>query len=146
MTPIADLPDRVVLALLVWGEARGESLAGQVAVACVVRNRLKQAVNTAPRWRDVCLAPAQFSCFNPGSPEEAAMGEAAKIAMTSTRTPALSQALWIADGVMSGAALDLVHGADHYLTTSLLQSAPPSWAKDQPVLAVYGAHSFLKVA
>ena len=68
MTPLHELPDRVVLALTIWGESRGECVEGQIAVACVVRNRLKRAISTAPRWRDICLAPEQFSCFNEDDP------------------------------------------------------------------------------
>lgn len=146
MTPLCELPDRVVLALLIWGEARGEALAGQVAVACVVRNRLKMAVNTAPRWRDVCLAPEQFSCFNEDDPNRGPIDRAAVNLMTALPTPELAQALWIAEGVMSGAAKDVTAGANHYLTTALLHAKPPSWAKNQPVLVTIGAHAFLNVA
>ena len=61
---IASLPDRLVLALLIWAESRGEPVEGQIAVGCVVRNRLNESTEAAPRWRDICLAPEQFSCFN----------------------------------------------------------------------------------
>ncbi len=146
MTALADLPDRIVLALTIWGESRGESVQGQIAVACVVRNRLKRAISTAPRWRDVCLAPEQFSCFNADDPNAGPIARAVVNLMTATPTPELAQALWIADGVMSGAAKDNTQGATHYLVTSLLNTKPPSWAQGQPVLAVIGAHSFLNVA
>jgi hypothetical protein len=43
--------------------------------------------------------------------------------MTALPTPELAQALWIADGVMSGAVKDNSHGATHYLTTALLAGA-----------------------
>ncbi len=146
MTPLRELPDRVVLALTIWGESRGEPVEGQIAVGCVVRNRLKRAINTAPRWRDVCLAQEQFSCFNDGDPNAGPVARAAVNLMTSVPTPELAQALWISDGVMSGAAKDVTHGATHYLTTALLNAHPPSWAKDQPVLVTIGAHAFLDVA
>lgn len=146
MTALADLPDRIVLALTIWGESRGEPVEGQIAVACVVRNRLKRAGGIAPRWRDICLAPEQFSCFNEDDPNAGPIARAAANLMTAVPTPELAQALWIADGVMSGAAKDNTLGATHYLTTGLLNAKPPSWAKNQPVLAVIGAHSFLNVA
>jgi len=122
------LPDRIVLALLIWGESRGEPVEGQIAVANVVRNRLKRAVNTTPRWRDVCLAPAQFSCFDANDPNAAAIQNAAALLTTATLTPALEQAQWIADGMIIGACQDNTRGSNHYITKQLYQTNPPSWA------------------
>jgi N-acetylmuramoyl-L-alanine amidase len=143
MTALIDLPDRVVLALLVYGESRGEPLLGQIAVACVVRNRLKLAVNTAPRWRDVCLAPKQFSCFNKDDANYPTVLLAADILMTRPLASDLQQALWIADGIISGACQDVTAGSVNYLTTQLLESKPPSWARNKPINVVIGHHSFL---
>lgn len=140
MTPLIDLPDRVVLALLIWGESRGESVQGQIAVACVVRNRLKR---TGGRWRDICLAAEQFSCFNEGDPNAGPIARAAVNLMTSLPTPELAQSLWIADGVMSGVVKDNTNGSLNYLTSALLKTKPPAWAKNKTVLAVIGQHSFL---
>ena len=50
----------IILALTLWGEARGEPLAGKHAVASVIWNR---AQGDPERFRRVCLAPAQFSCW-----------------------------------------------------------------------------------
>lgn len=146
MAPLTELPDRVILALLIFGESRGEPVEGQIAVANVVRNRLRLAVNTAPRWRDICLAPEQFSCFNAFDPNAGPIAKASINLMTSQPTPELAQALWIADGAISGAAKDNTHGATHYLTSWLLNTTPPRWAKGQPVLVSIGDHSFLRVA
>lgn len=146
MTPLSELPDRIVLALTIWGEARGEPVEGQVGVANVVRNRLWRAARATMRWRDVCLAPEQFSCFNVNDPNAGPIARAAVSLMTTLPTPELAQALWIADGVIAGAVKDNTRGATHYLVTALLHTKPPSWAKDQPVLVVLGDHSFLHVA
>jgi spore germination cell wall hydrolase CwlJ-like protein len=144
MTPIHQLPDAVVLALTIYGEARGEPVEGQIAVACVVRNRLK--AKAGARWRDICLAPAQFSCFNADDPNYALMERAANVLMTQSPPPELAQAEWIADGIISGACYqDPTNGANHYLTESLFLSHPPSWAINQPVRASVGRHIFLDV-
>lgn len=66
--------DLDTVALTVWGEARGESMVGQSAVAWVIRNR-----QANPGWwsrphhtlADVCLASYQFSCWNRNDPNYA---------------------------------------------------------------------------
>jgi hypothetical protein len=140
MTPLHDLPAPILLALLIWGEARGEPVEGQIAVACVVRNRV---LREGHDWRAVCLAPKQFSCFNVDDPNYPKILRAADVLLTGTPTPELAQACWIAEGVIAGHVLDNTSGAKNYLTTALLQSRPPRWAVDRPILAVIGAHSFL---
>ena len=139
---LQELPISIVLALLIWGEARGESVEGQVAVACVVRNRVKYQGTPDP-WRTVCLAPYQFSCFNESDPNYPKIQRAAVVLMTGELTRDLRQALWIAEGILDDAVIDNTHGALNYLTTELLHRKPPRWAIDRPVLAKIGAHSFL---
>jgi len=60
--------DRDILARTLWGEARGEGLAGQIAVAWTIRNRVFDG--KAKSWwgegyAGVCLKPWQFSCLEP---------------------------------------------------------------------------------
>ena len=135
-----ELPAEIVLALLIWGEARGEPIEGQVAVGCVVRNRVARS---GQDWRTVCLAPKQFSCFNAADPNAPKIQRAAVVLMTGEPTPALAQAVWIAQGLLQHAVIDNTHGALNYLTTELLQRKPPRWAIGRPVLARIGAHTFL---
>lgn len=146
MAPLNALPDRIVLALTIWGESRGEPVEGQIAVACVVRNRRLGHAAPTPEWRAICLAPEQFSCFNADDPNDGPIARAAAALMTGADTPDLAQALWIADGLIAGHVKDNTRGATHYLVTALLRSHPPTWAAGQPVLAAIGHHSFLKVA
>jgi len=52
-----------VLTRTVYGEVRGESEAGQAAVAWVIRNRVaKGRAQMGKTIKDVCLKPSQFSC------------------------------------------------------------------------------------
>lgn len=65
MTAIAK--DRDVLARTLWGEVRGESLEGQIAVAWSIRNRVN--AGKAKSWwgegyTGVCQKPYQFGCWN----------------------------------------------------------------------------------
>lgn len=136
-----DLPARIVLALTVWGEARGEPIEGQIAVASVVRNR---ALRLGYEWVRVCLANGQFSCFNENDPNLPKILMAAENLLSPEPTLLLAQALWIADGVIKGVVRDNTRGSQNYLTTDLLHSEKaPRWTFDRPILAVIGGHSFL---
>ena len=55
----------VLLGLCVYGEARGESVLGQIAVSEVVFNRYQSTDYGA--IEEILLQPLQFSCFNRGN-------------------------------------------------------------------------------
>lgn len=140
------LSDRDVLALTLWGETRGEPIDGKIAVACVIRNRMARRRQSA---RDVCLAPMQFSCWQPKDGRanyDALMLIAEPLAAgKEPRDAALRECQWIADGILSGACRDIVHGADHYLTTTLLSSTKkPGWVRTMTFAASVGAHAFYR--
>ncbi|VVO24210.1 hypothetical protein PS723_04459 [Pseudomonas fluorescens] len=66
--------NRDILARTLWGEARGEGLAGQIAVAWTIRNRVNDG--KAKSWwgegyAGVCLKAWQFSCWNKNDPNYA---------------------------------------------------------------------------
>ena len=144
MIDLHTMPPSVILAVLIWGEARGEPIQGQIAVANVVRNRVLHRNDL--NWLAVCLADRQFSCFNVDDPNYHLIQRAVGNLTTALPTPELAQAKWIADGVMAGVVKDNTKGATHYLETVLLTTKPPAWAVNQPVLVEIGHHSFLKVA
>ena len=61
--------DTDILARTIYGEARGESISGQEAIASVILNRVAFAKRRGRYWwgntiAGVCLAPWQFSCWN----------------------------------------------------------------------------------
>jgi len=62
-----------VLARTIYGEARGETVRGKEAVACVIMNRVRRAQERGGYWwgasvEKVCLKPWQFSCWNEHDP------------------------------------------------------------------------------
>lgn len=65
---VHDHHDVVTLARTLWGEARGEPIEGQVAVAWVIRNRADgarfagQLLGREGAVAHVCLTLWQFSC------------------------------------------------------------------------------------
>ncbi|SDH75025.1 cell wall hydrolase [Roseospirillum parvum] len=135
-TPCAG--DVETLARTLWGEARGEPLAGLVAVAHVVVNRARR-----PGWWSepdhtltaVCRRPWQFSCWNTDDPNRVLLND------LTLATPAFRRAMMVACGVVDGRdgfAEDPTGGATHYHNTAV---APP-WAQGHRPSARIGRHLF----
>jgi len=68
MVDLTEIPEDDLLARVIWGEARSESILGQVAVACAALNRLARPVLYGKTLRDVLLRPKAFSCLNHNDP------------------------------------------------------------------------------
>lgn len=137
------LTDAQIVALTLWGEARSEPVEGRIAVACVLRNRLR-----AGRWGrtydSVCLWPYQFSCWNHGDPNLPKL-DAFRTQFEAGKAPVdtvLRECLWIADGLMVNAILPRVGQSTHYYATSLVK--PPKWAAGGQFIARIGRHLFFE--
>ena len=145
---LVELPERAIVALTIFGEARGEGPEGQIAVANVIRNRAAcQRYGFGLSPREVCLKPLQFSCWNEADSNRSLLLDVAEtLRQNRAPGPLLRQCLWIAGGLETDQFVDNTHGATHYLTHALLTSHPPAWAVNQKVLGVIGAHAFLRVA
>ena len=145
---IARLNTRDVIALTLFGEARGEGPEGRIAVANVLRNRL-ETKRFGPTLRTVCLQPHQFSCWITagGATNFAVLIDTARLIIGGHRPgPVLRECQWIADGLMLDSFVDNTKGATHYLTTHLYATDPPSWAVNQRVLVQISNHVFLRAA
>ncbi|CAI8706391.1 N-acetylmuramoyl-L-alanine amidase [Pseudomonas sp. IT-196MI5] len=132
--------DRDILARTLWGEARGESLAGQIAVAWTIRNRVNDG--KAKSWwgegyAGVCQKPYQFSCWNRNDPNYAYLSGAKSIPFRE-----FAQAQIAADQVMAGKVSDPTGGATHYFATTM--PIPPKWIKDAKQTLKLGRHIFFK--
>lgn len=133
-----------ILTLTLYGEARGEAIEGQIAVANVIMNRFISNRSKYKTIIDVCLEPKQFSCWNVGDPNRVKLGllvdqisegyDVAKID---------SQLAWIAAGIISRSIRDNTKGSNHYMTTDLyLSDKKPSWANNPKSTKVIGNHTF----
>lgn len=128
-----------VLALTIWGEARGQSHEGRVAVGNVAMNRVRW-----PRWwgrtvHGVCLAPRQFSCWNPGDVNRAKIE--ALVAAGFQGNTAYPDCFAIAQALLAGTQEDLTQRADHYHT----RAVSPSWAAGQTPVAEIDDHRFYRL-
>lgn len=99
------LTDRQAVGLTILGEARDQSLVGQIAVACCIRNRLARPARFGESWRAVCLRRRQFSCWEEigGASNYAAVLAAAERLVSGFEPDpksAVGHCLWVADGVM----------------------------------------------
>lgn len=117
---LAALDDTQLLALCIWGEARGEPVIGQLAVTHVVLNRVAR-----PSWwghdvRSVILKEWQFSYFNSRSPG-----------------PGLVQ-LAIAELALGKLTLDPTLGATHYHAVGMT----PDWTRFMRHVVDIGKHRF----
>lgn len=140
------LPNEI-LALTIYGEARGEPIEGQVAVASVIRNRFQDNLQKYRSVKDVCLEPKQFSCWNDDDPNLAKLlAMAARIDATDTYPDKYyKQAYVIANAIAANTILDNTKGCRYYMELSLFQTKRPKWALAATNIKTIGNHVFFNV-
>jgi len=137
---VDQLTEDEVFVLTLYGECRGEPYFGQLAVACVIRNRLVDK-----RWPDsykeVCLQPKQFSFWNQVSPLSHLR---AVLALEDTK-----RLSYIAAGVRMWIIPDVTQGANHYINP-FARPAEPKWAQNVKQITLWpgeliGSHAFYRL-
>lgn len=137
--------DVLAMARTLFGECRGESLNGQIAVAWVIRNRAEH-----PGWwsrnRDgipddtieaVCLEPHQFSCW----------WDAQALKVRTVTVAKLKLFILLAQDILADRIPDPTDGADHYHTILRPEYAkvwPPKWAQGRTGKTI-GSHVFYRI-
>ncbi len=127
---------RLVVAATVYGEARGESDLGKLAVAFVIANRVRRPSWWGKDWTTVCLKPFQFSCWNRDDRNRAAI-------LGPKPVDVWRRCLEAADLAMLGATRDPTAGATHYFAPAVTKT-PPAWAAQMVQTLVVGKHVFLR--
>lgn len=113
----------ILLALCIWREARGESLAAQQAVAWTIRNRTLKPGWWGRDWVTCVLLPFQYSSFNHNDPNA--------VKWPIEADPAWADCLTAASQVFPDLPIipDPTSGATSYFDSSM-DSKPPYWATD----------------
>ena len=120
-----------------YGEARGESLAGIEAVANVILNRHKMAMHHQCTWwgktlSEICLKPQQFSCWNKTDPNFKLLQQD----LSDDKVYQICKR--IALRALHGNLIDNTHGATHYHNIRI----NPYWARGIVPSAHIGNHLF----
>jgi len=139
-----DEEDLMVMARTVWGEARGESEDGQLAVAYIILNRARNFKGRKGMFgngtiKSVCFAYKQFSCWNKDDPN---YNKILKLDQSDKEYSAIKK---ICFNVLLGKLHDITRGSTHYYAKSMKKE--PYWAKnieDDDKIAI-GNHFFMQV-
>ena len=139
-TPLSPtgLDEIEVLARTIYGEARGETVAGKEAVAAVILNRVRRAEKTGGTYwwgatiKKVCLKPWQFSCWNKNDLNRS------KVLGVEKTNRNFQTCLRIARRTIAGSLKDKTGGATHYHT----KSVDPIWSRGRMYSAEIGHHQF----
>jgi len=131
------MTDQDIMARTIYGEARGEGIAGMQAVANVILNRFS-LWDSHPHFgngtiESVCLAPWQFSCWNENDPNLPILKS------INDSDPVFIQCFEIAGNALEGSLADNTNGATFYYVRG---SKEPTWAFGKDPCASIGRHLF----
>ena len=124
--------DVEVLTRTIWGEARGESEEGMLAVGHVVINRVIRGGWWGDTVEEVCQQPFQFSCWNENDPNRS------KLIALNILSPDAGEALWSALTVLLEKHPDNTERSCHYHT----RGVTPHWSHGKTAVMEIGSHLF----
>lgn len=136
-----DVVDAHWMALTMWGEARGSGEEGMRAVGHVIANR-RESGRHGPYATDTVSEAYQFSCWNPGDPNRAAMQNVEALPQGSRDYALWLAAKRIAEDILAGRSADPTGGALYYHADHVA----PRWAAGMPPIARIGHHIFYLTA
>lgn len=147
-----------VLGLTGWAEARSyytphfgwrpAPMRNMLAVMCTPPNRLKaNPARFGGTMKDVCLQPFQYSCWNPGGANHAALLEQVQHVLDNTvKDGILEGCLFAASNILAEIQADIVNGATHYYSPASMipPGRIPDWAVGVTPVATIGGQLFFK--
>jgi spore germination cell wall hydrolase CwlJ-like protein len=126
------MEDLDTLARTIFGEARGETIEGKIAVAHVVLNRVRKKSWYGGTITEVCRWPWQFSCWNENDPN------LAKLTSVTLDDQAFQHCMYAALAAVLGQAPDPTSASTHYHTLSV----SPNWAAGKEPVTIIAVHKF----
>lgn len=125
------------MARTIWGEARGEGVAGMRAVACVIINRYEISLEKGGFWWgddiiQICQKPYQFSCWNRSDPNFR------KVISVDNQDKVFVSAMQTARKTIDGELPDITSGATHYHAKGIT----PYWAIGETPIFELNNHIF----
>lgn len=135
------LTDAQAGAVTLYGEARGESREGKIAVGSVILTRVDLRNWDGKTVKEVCYMQSQFSCFLSNDPNYPVLLTIAKdfnLCMLKNRR--LQECFEIFSGLLAGSILRSVH-ATQYLNPRAVAKIP-AWVKTMKHVASIGLHEF----
>lgn len=143
----AALTDRQAAIVTLFGEARGESKAGMIAVMSVFRNRVAHLSYWGTTIKSVCLHPWAFSCWwQAGSNFDATYAFAVKLMATApVWTSTEKSMLATIYAVVDGNDPDPTGGACFYDTNAYWAVQGHKDYAESEVTAVIGSQTFFNV-
>ncbi len=137
------LTDAQLLALAIYGEARGETREGRIAVGSVILERRDAGGWFGEGIKGVILKPYQFSCFLPGDPNFTTLRQIAENWQTFyENSTTMQKCFGIAAGLIGGGVprdpvIATAH-CKHYCTID----AKPSWKAKMRLVGTVNRHEF----
>ena len=135
-----------LLAMTIWGEARGEmknSPLGGILVGQVIINRWKKPCWWGRSLKGVILKPWQFSCWNDNDPNKEKMYAVMDNMAAGGDDKLMRQCMHIAQGLILGYYMDYSGGANHYFSMNM--SRPPKWSRGKTPVRIEGNHAFYRL-
>lgn len=126
------MPPELIVAITIWLEARGEPLAGKLAVASVLVNRAETRGTSLDRE---ALRRRQFSCWNDGGQTARRLWAAGAM-----RGPAWADCQRIARQAIAGTLPLRTHWTHFYAPRRV--KSKPKWAKNMRGARKIGNHIF----
>lgn len=147
MTNLRQITNKQILSLTIIGEARGEPIESQVAVGCVIRNRLNYNPYKYLSYHDVCLERLQFSCWNENDPNRPLLLRLADRMSNDEliNDLYLRQCMFVAIGIVDYLILDNTNRAQYYMTTELFQQKTVKWARGAKNIKEFGRQTYFTV-
>ena len=127
-----NMEDLDTFARTIYGEARGESLDGQIAVAWTILNRVRAKSWYGDTITEVCRKPWQYSCWNHDDPN------LATLTAVSLNNQSFQRCMYAALAVGLQIVPDPTSRSMHYHVLSV----SPSWAEGKSPVCTIGNHKF----